>query len=159
MPYVVKRCPNARFYLTRKGAKLKRIMSMVQEMNVRAEFKWFDSADEFFEFLKTCDVGVISSTTHIARRMAYPAKLYDYLSIGLPVVANDIGAWTRIIKESRVGIVTENNPEAYAQGILELLENPKSLYECGQRGIELVRRELNYYRSAEKLLDLYKRLI
>jgi len=158
MPFVLKRYPAAKFYLTRKGTKLNKIMKLAHSLSVFPEFIWFDSGSDFFEFLKSCDVGVISSTTHIARKMAYPAKLYDYLSVGLPIVANDVGAWTKIISENKVGVVTDNNPEAFAGGILELLENPKLLYECGQRGVELVKRELNYYRSAEKLLDLYERL-
>jgi glycosyltransferase involved in cell wall biosynthesis len=56
-----------------------------------------------------------------------------------------------------VGVVTDSTPEGFAEGILKLLENPKLLNECGRRGIELVTQELNYYKSAEKLLDLYKR--
>lgn len=158
MPYVLKRFPSVKFCLTRKGAKLNKVMRLSQSLGVSPEFVWFDREGDFVEFLKSCDVGVISSTTHIARKMAYPAKLYDYLSVGLPIVANDVGAWTRIVSENHVGIVTENDPEAFANGIVELLENPKLLYECGQRGVELVKRELNYYRSAEKLLDLYKQI-
>lgn len=159
MPFVLKHYSSARFYLTRKGAKLNKIMKLAHDLGVFPEFIWFDSGRDFFNFLKLCDIGVISSTTHIARKMAYPAKLYDYLSVGLPIVANDIGAWTRIIKDNRVGVVTDNNSVAFAEGILELLEDTMLLYECGQRGIELVKRELNYYKSAEKLLDLYKRLV
>jgi len=159
MPFVLKCYPSTEFYLTRKGAKLKKIMKLANSLNVFPKFVWFNSESKFFEFLKSCDVGVISSTEHIARKMAYPAKLYDYLSVGLPIVANDVGAWTRIIEDNRVGVVTDNSAEAFAEGILEFLENPKLIYECGQRGIELVKRELNYYKSAEKLLKLYERLV
>jgi len=155
----LKRYPSARFYLTRKGAKLRKIRRLALKLGVFPEFTWFSSSEDFFHFLESCDIGVISSTTNIARMMAYPQKFYDYLSAGLPVVANDIGAWTKIIKENRVGVVTDNDPEAFAEGILELLENPKLIHEYGQRGIELVRQELNYYRSAEKLVSLYKRLV
>lgn len=158
MPFVLKHYPSAKFYMTRKGAKLNKIKRLARSLNVSPEFVWFDSGAEFNEFLRSCDVGVISSTPHIARKMAYPAKLYDYLSAGLPIVANDVGAWTKIIDENRVGIVTDNTPEGFAEGILKLLESPKLLSECGRRGIELVKRELNYYKSAEKLLGLYKRL-
>jgi glycosyltransferase involved in cell wall biosynthesis len=158
MPMVLKKCPKAQFYLTRKGAKLRKIMKLSRSLRVFPELIWFDKESDFHEFLKSCDIGVISSTTHIARKMGYPAKLYDYLSVGLPIVANDVGGWTKIIRENRVGIVTTNSPEAFAGGILEFMENPKLRYECGQRGIELVKRELNYYNSARKLLSLYERL-
>ncbi len=158
MPYVLKRFSSVKFCLTRKGAKLNKVMRLSESLGVSPEFVWFDSEGDFVEFLKSCDVGAISSTTHIARKMAYPAKLYDYLSVGLPIVANDVGAWTRIVSQNHVGIVTENDPEAFAKGILKFLENPKLLYECGQRGVELVKNELNYYKSAERLLDLYKQI-
>lgn len=158
MPIVLKKRPKAQFYLTRKGAKLKKIMRLSHDLRVSPEFIWFDKENDFHEFLKSCDIGVISSTPHIIRKMGYPAKLYDYLSVGLPIVANDVGGWTKIIRDNRVGIVTANSPEAFASGILEFMENPKLRYECGQRGIELVKRELNYYNSARKLLDLYERL-
>jgi glycosyltransferase involved in cell wall biosynthesis len=149
---------SAKFYLTRKGENLKKIRHLASELRISPEFKWFSSSRFFFEFLKSCDVGVISSTTNKARMMAYPQKLYDYLSVGLPIVANEIGAWTKIIKENRVGIVTDNNPKAFANGILEFLQNPELIHECGQRGIDLVRRDLNYYKSAERLLDVYGHL-
>jgi len=159
IPFVLKRRPSAKFFLSRKGVKLKRIMRLASELGISPEFTWFPNSRDFFYFLESCDVGVISSTAHVARKMAYPAKLYDYLSVGLPVVANDVGAWTKIIKENRVGVVTDNDPEAFAEGILELLENPELIHECGERGIELVRQEFNYYRSAERLVSLYKRLV
>jgi glycosyltransferase involved in cell wall biosynthesis len=159
MPYVLKRYPSAKFYFTRKGTKLKKIMKLAESLHVSPEFVWFEHGGDFLEFLKSCDIGVISSTTHLARKMAYPAKLYDYLSVGLPVVANDIGAWTNIIKKYEVGVVTANDPKAFAEGILVLLENPTFLYECAERGVALVKRELNYYKTAETLYRLYMRLL
>jgi glycosyltransferase involved in cell wall biosynthesis len=159
IPTVLKRHPLAKFYLTRKGAKLKKIRRLARELGVHPEFTWFPKSNDFFDFLKSCDVGVISSTTKLARIMAYPQKLYDYLSVGLPVVANDIGAWTKILRENRVGIVTENHPKAFAEGILEFLENPDMINEYSQNAVDLVMKELNYSRTAEKLLDLYQKIL
>jgi glycosyltransferase involved in cell wall biosynthesis len=159
MPQVLKRYPSAKFFFTRKGAKLKKIMRLSESLRVSPEFVWFESGGDFLEFLKSCDIGIISSTTHLARQMAYPAKLYDYLSVGLPVVANDIGAWTKIIRKYNVGVVTGNDPEEFAEGILELLEQPVLLYECAKRGIALVKNELNYYKTAEMLQNMYVRLL
>lgn len=159
MPYVLKRCPSAKFYFTRKGAKLKKIINLAESLNLFPEFVWFESGVDFLEFLKSCDIGVVSSTTHLARKMAYPAKLYDYLSVGLPVVANDVGAWTNIIRKYKVGVVTDSDPEAFSEGILELLENPILLFECARRGVELVKNELNYFKTAEMLYSVYERLL
>jgi glycosyltransferase involved in cell wall biosynthesis len=158
IPFVSKNYSDARFFITKKGAKLEKIQNLARNLGVNPEFFWVNDNSAFFEFLRSCDVGVISSTAHIARQMAYPAKLYDYLSVGLPIVANDIGGWTGIIKRYKLGIVTDNNPKAYADGILELLNNPDLIYEYGQNGIDLVRRSMNYDESAKLLLQVYERL-
>jgi glycosyltransferase involved in cell wall biosynthesis len=158
MPLVLERYNQAEFYFTRKGAKLKKIQGLAKSLNVAPKFVWFTEGEEFVKFLSSCDIGVISSANHIARRMAYPAKLYDYLSVGLPVVANDVGGWTKIIEEKKIGVITDNSPRGFAEGILELLENPELRYQYAQRGIDLVKREFNYYRTTEKLVALYRRL-
>ncbi len=157
MPFVLKDYPSAKFYLTRKGAKLKKIRKLASELGVFPEFTLFPRR-EFFDFLSSCDIGIICSTTNLTGGLVYPITLYDYLSVGLPIVANEVGGWTRIIKENAVGVVTGNSPEEFADGITKLLENPKLMCECGQRGIRLVKDELNYHKSAETLLELYKRL-
>ncbi len=158
MPFVLKEYPEAKFFLTRKGAKLKRIKNLAQSLAVSPEFFWFKDGTDFREFLRSCDIGVISSTSHIVRKMGYPAKLYDYLSMGLPVVANDIGAWTNLIRDKEVGLVVDDSPSGFAAGLLELLQNPDLIHKYGQNGINLVKNELNYYKSAELLLNVYQEL-
>jgi glycosyltransferase involved in cell wall biosynthesis len=159
MPFVLEHCPNAKFFVTRKGEKLAKMMKLAHDKHVSPEFVWFESEGQFFDFLKTCDVGVISPTTHLSRKMAYPAKLYDYLSVGLPIVSCDIGAWTNIIKDNKVGLVTENNPESFAEGISTLLQDPELRYQCAQRAIALVKNGMNYYNTAKMLFELYEKLV
>ena len=43
MPFVLKRYPSAKFYMTRKGAKLNKIKKLARRLNVLPEFVWFDS--------------------------------------------------------------------------------------------------------------------
>jgi len=162
MPKVVQRFPLAKFYLAGKGEDEKMLQRLASNLGVRPVFKWFhpvNAKEEFFDFLSSCHVGVLPSTSDIARQMGYPIKLFDYLSMGLPVVANDIGAWTRIISEKRVGILTEDDPQSFANGLLELLKNPELLYACGKRGITLIKTEFNWDFSAKVLLENYKKLL
>jgi glycosyltransferase involved in cell wall biosynthesis len=87
--------------------------------------------------------------------MSYPAKLFDYLSVGLPVVANDVGTWTNLIKNSKVGIVTESTPQGFARGISRLLDDPELRNVCGQNALKFIKLRS---RSIEKLVKLYESL-
>lgn len=150
----------ARFYMSNKGDALDFVKAYAKQLHVTPTFTWFDDFDSFYKFLGTCHVGVIPALRHKWRQMATPAKLYDYLSVGLPVVSVDISAsWNEIIRKNKVGILTEDNPKSFAEAILTLLKNPELVFEYGNRAIQLVKTELNYQKSAEQLKDVYDKLI
>jgi glycosyltransferase involved in cell wall biosynthesis len=158
MPLILKEYPSAKFYLTRKGDKAREIMNLAAQMHLTPEFFYYPSQEDFFNFLKDTHIGVLTSTSDIPRKIAYPAKLFDYMSVGLPIVSNDVGGWVRIIKENRLGIVTGNTPEEFAEAILKLLKDPDLIYGCGQRGLELIKTRFNYDISAKILYNLCETL-
>jgi len=157
--FVAKKCSKAHFYLSSKGEALDFVKSYARKIEATLTFTWLDDFYHFYNFLMTCHVGTIPALKHTWRQMATPAKLYDYLSAGVPVVSVDIGSsWNEIISKNKVGILTENNPEAFASAILTFLKNPELVYEYGNRAIQLVKNELNYEKSAEQLKKLYEKL-
>jgi len=151
MSLVLQEYPSAELYITRKGLPhvIKSIRHLAEQMKVSPRYFYFPSPSAFDNFLKDCHIGVITSTNDINRRICFPGKLYNYLSVGLPIVANDIGGWTRFIRESGCGILTNSTPSGLADGILELLRNPELIYEMGRKG-------LNYLRSVLKPEKLIK---
>jgi len=52
-----------------------------------------------------------------------PLKIYAYLQSGKPIVATDIITHTQILNTS-VAVLVEPNPEAFARGILAVLDHP-----------------------------------
>jgi glycosyltransferase involved in cell wall biosynthesis len=159
MPLVLSKYPSARFYITKKGDKLGEIMKLADSMGVHPELFYYPAlSDAYFSFIQDCHIGVLTSSHDTPRKIAYPAKLFDYMSIGLPVVANDVGTWTRIITDHKVGIVTEDSPRDFASALLHLLENPDDMYECGQRGIELVKTRFNHDTLAKTLYALLEKM-
>jgi glycosyltransferase involved in cell wall biosynthesis len=77
------------------------------------------------------------------------------LSLGLPVIANDIGGWTKIISEHKVGILTGSEPDQFAEGFVDLLASDKR-NEYAQNALGLVTEEYNWDRSGLKLIEAYK---
>jgi glycosyltransferase involved in cell wall biosynthesis len=158
MPIILNEYPSAKFHLTKKGDKAQEVMKLASKMHLTPEFYYYPSQDDFFNFLKETHIGVLTSTSDTPRKIAYPAKLFDYMSVGLPIVSNDVGGWVRIIRENKLGIVTGNTPEEFAEAILKLLKNPNLIYGCGQRGLELIKTHFNYDASAKILYDLCETL-
>jgi glycosyltransferase involved in cell wall biosynthesis len=54
---------------------------------------------------------------------AVSTKIYEYMSYGLPIVTTNCIEAAKIVSENRIGIVTEDNPESFAEGIRQILSN------------------------------------
>jgi glycosyltransferase involved in cell wall biosynthesis len=156
MPFVLKEYPAAELYMTKKGDDLKKAIRLAGQLKVSPNYFYFSSPGNFYNFLESCHIGIITSSDDIARRVGCPAKVFDYMSVGLPVVANDVGIWTRFIRESGGGILTDNTPLALANGILELLRNPDLIYEMGEKGLNFLRRVLDPDKALKDFYDVLR---
>jgi glycosyltransferase involved in cell wall biosynthesis len=154
IPLVKSKIPDARFFLTDKGDDEKSVKQLANRLGLKPTFTWFYSRDKFFKFLAGCHLGIIPSIDR-SHRYAYPSKFFDCLSVGVPVVAIDIGGWTKIIKRHRLGLVTGPTPQEFAEGIIQLLQDPEFRYNCAQRAIHLAKTEFSWDKSAQLLLDRY----
>jgi len=77
----------------------------------------------------------------------------------LPVVTNNVGTWSNIVREEKVGIVTEDSPTDFASGVLELVQNRDLAEEYGLRALELVISKFNWDNSASVLFNEYTKLL
>ena len=94
-------------------------------------------------------------------RDAMPTKFFEYLASGLPVV---VSASTRPIadmtRELGCGLVVDEcDPEQIAAAISQLLEPGAAAEAMGGRGRATVLARLNWSAEAQRLVDLYDRLL
>lgn len=150
--------PRVVLYLTGKGELTKAVGKQCKRMGLPARFFWFQDSDSFFRFLASCDVGLLPANNDPGRQMAYPAKLYSYMAVGLPIVTNRIGSWSDIVEDEEIGIVTDNTPSSFANGIIELLEAPSRIQTYGERALALLRTKFAYAKETQKFAAIYSKL-
>ena len=153
MQYVLEKYPNSQIFITRKGEKLKEVMKLAKKMKINVNFYWKDTDIEYLELLSQCHVGVVTSANELTRKLGFVAKIYDYFSVGIPVVGNDIGGFTKIISKEEVGLLSSNEPRDLAEKIIKFIENPELAYNCGERGIKLLKGTLSIKESSRKLIE------
>lgn len=61
-----------------------------------------------------------------AYRVSSPAKIFEYLAAGVPVLASDIDAHTSILNE-KCAFIVSHQPSKYSEVIAEVVNNPSSL--------------------------------
>ena len=89
--------------------------------------------------------------------LTLPVKLFDYMSSGKPIVVTDCKEMADFVKNNKIGVVTEDNPDSLARGILRLLEDRSFAEECGRNALSLIHSEHSWDHRAEKLLEVINR--
>jgi glycosyltransferase involved in cell wall biosynthesis len=90
---------------------------------------------------------------------ALPTKLFEYMAAGVPVLASDFPLWSALIGEARCGLTVDPlDPQAIADGIVTLLDDPDAAEAMGARGRRAVETTYNWSTERARLLELYASL-
>lgn len=90
---------------------------------------------------------------------AQPNKMFEYMSAGLPVIASDFPLWRELIEGNDCGLLVDpENPQAIADAIDTLVNDPDMARHMGTNGSRAVRETYNWAIEEKKLLDLYREL-
>ena len=121
-----------------------------QEIDIIKKYKsssWLNintgiSGDEMLKpFYERADLAIIPFKRDIYMDFAIPIKLFEYLANQMPIVATDCIELSKFIKNNNIGIVTEDNPESLAQGIIKFYglkeEEKNNLYKNLNRTISM----------------------
>ena len=89
-----------------------------------------------------------------------PTKVYDYLSMQLPVVISNTDFAQKMNEKYHFAIcIDPEKPEDIADAIKWLKEHPEQAVEMGNNGRKAIEEEFNWEKESEKLVDFYKNLL
>jgi len=112
------------------------------------------------QFIAAADIGVSPVPPFDVYKANSPSKLFEYMGVGKPVIANEeIFEQKEVLEQSGGGISVPFTPEAFAQAIVELLEHPKKATEMGQKGREWVVKTRSYDILAPQVEKKYFELL
>ena len=103
--------------------------------------------------LSRCNINIFNfMNVPITRFGLSPNKLFMYLASGKPVLAT-LKPKYDLVSGRNCGIVTENNPEAIADGIVGFSNMPKQEYELYCRNSRAVAEEFDYKNLVKVLIE------
>ncbi len=106
------------------------------------------------------DAAVVLYADHPNHHGIRSNRLYESLLAGLPVLVSDFPRWRAFVEEHRCGLAVDpHDPDAIAAAMLWLADHPEETRAMGQRGRRAVLARYTWDHEADKLLDLYRRLL
>jgi glycosyltransferase involved in cell wall biosynthesis len=148
-----------RFYLVGAGSLKNKLLSRVESEKIPVKYLGYIPRRYFFSVLSRMQVGVAPSTRDLARVVASPIKVFDYMSVGLPVVTPSVGDWGEIVKKEDAGIVLENDSiENYAKA-LDILANEEIWTRKSLNAKNILVGKYNWENVLKPLIDVVNRYI
>jgi glycosyltransferase involved in cell wall biosynthesis len=95
-----------------------------------------------------------------AARYITPLKPYEAMALGLPVLVSDLPALREIVDPPNRGAVAPpGDPDALADAIVALVDDPAQRERLGAAGREWVRRERSWAANGPRYLAAYERIL
>ncbi len=110
-------------------------------------------------YLSACDVCWLPLKNSGGNRGRWPLKLNDYMAVGRPIVATDVGDMASFFAEYPIGHVVADDAESLAQAVLTLLADRQMRYEFGERGRQLAETEFSWDALARQLASFYAQIL
>lgn len=86
-----------------------------------------------------------------------PIKLFEYMGMGLPIIASDFPKWRTIIDDAGCGILVDpKSPQEIAKAMQWMLDNQQEAFEMGMRGRAAVLQKYNWASEERILFSVYK---
>lgn len=157
IPYVKQ---DASFFISDRGDAVNDVKKITNASSYpKIRYFWFTNRNEAVEFLKRSKIGILTSHNDITRQIGPACKLFEYMSCGLPVVANDIGGWTEMIENEQIGLLTEDDPKDFASSIDRILSDESLWHKMHTNALHTVKTKNNWQENAQKILiPLYRSL-
>jgi glycosyltransferase involved in cell wall biosynthesis len=150
----------ASFFISNYGDAIKDVKKITNNIQQVINYIWFTRRHEVLEFLIKSKIGILTSRNDITRQLGPPLKLFDYMACGLPIVANDIGGWSKMIDSERIGILTRDDPKEFARSIDSILSDDSAWFKMSNKAIELIRKKYNWQNNVQNILiPMYNKLL
>lgn len=153
---------NVKLLMVGEGTDRENLEKLVRELGMTDDVIFTGQVphSEVPHFIAAADIGVSPVPPLSFYKVSSPIKMFEYMAMGKPVVANEgILEHKKVIEQSGGGILVPFTSEAFANAIIESLNNPEMAGEMGKRGYEWVVNNRSYQALAHRIEQEYIRLV
>lgn len=158
LPSLVNRMPNTNLVLIGDGRYGRDLEKLAEDLSVREHVIFFEKQPYHLlpTYLSIFDIGITRLERNLQNDYTTPNKVFEYMSMGIPVLTSDSLPMRRIVGSSRSGLIFEaENVSQLRNAALRLIQDETMRKELGENGRLLIRDKYNWNISKRQLIGLY----
>lgn len=134
---IVNTIDNVRFIIVGGGSLKDGLRELGEELNINKNLIFTGLQNDIYPLISLFDVGVLSSDSE-----GFSNSILEYMSLGIPVVATDVGGNPEIIQEGVNGIlVALGDYHCMAENICKLLSDRELRFRLGSNGKRFIKKK------------------
>jgi len=159
----LRKYPNATLTIAGEGPMREELQKLAGELNLaaRVSFTGFISQQQLRDIYYQSHIFLHPSQTgHDGNQEGIPNSMLEAMASGLPVCATEHGGIPEAIENNVSGVlVPERDHEALARALLNAAEDPAFLAQIARSGAEVIRKNFDLRAQAQRLEEIYLRMI
>jgi glycosyltransferase involved in cell wall biosynthesis len=149
-----------RFYLAGTGPMKSQLVKRIKDEKIRVHYLGYVPRQEIHKLLAQMQIGIAPSTKDLARQVASPIKIFDYMSSGLPVITPKVGDWGDIIRKENCGMALDDDSTENYVKALNVLAQESIWTNQSKNAMKAIQEKYSWNKLLEpitNLLETYKR--
>jgi glycosyltransferase involved in cell wall biosynthesis len=137
---IIKRIPNFLFVIVGDGYAKERLIAKTKAMAIENYVFWAGWVDHdgIYDYIRNSKVGIVPHCVTDHTNTTMPNKIYDFMGIGIPVVASDTIPMKRLLMCEQCGVTFKGeDPEDLARAIIEIHGFEEILGNSGKRAVKV----------------------
>ncbi len=138
-----------------------RLEALVRTLGVsdRVTFAGWVPSDAVASEIAASHVGLVPHARSDHTETTIPHKLFQYMTLGRPVLVSDCRPLARVVSEAACGFVHASGDDAMFAARLEELMDPAIRRDLGEAGRRATRGSRNWEAEGERLVTFYDRML
>lgn len=152
---ILEKFQDCAFLLVGDGPLRKKNETLASELGIKGKVHFLGRRNDVPSIISNLDISVLSSTSEGLSNV-----ILESMAAGVPVVVTDVGGSGEVIENGVTGyLVPPADPEALADAITKLIENPGKAKAMGAAGKKVVHEKFSIEAMVKEYEDLYKQLL
>jgi glycosyltransferase involved in cell wall biosynthesis len=129
---------------------------LASQLGIQQSICWagWVSDEDYPRYLACANAFVLPLADSLVNRARFPAKILDYLSVGRPLVTNNVGEVGELFTTRSVGRLVGHEEEDFAAALIDLLRDPEETQALGQEARRVMVEEWEWRLRGDQIAAL-----